>query len=351
MPKRGRRSRSRRALSAYIERGATTWSPCAQSASTAPLIGRHPARRGARVLGPLERGELRLERLDRRVAPAAVDVRVVLPLEGAGGLARAREPEGARQDDGDVERVAWSGRGRRPRGRRAVARAAARASSCDCVGEAVVDHGLHEVSRARACGSFERVMPDDSSKPGSRPNRGAPLRTKPFDDDSNSLREALQRELRKSVAPSLAVILGPDVGTRVVLDRSVDMGRDPACELPLARRERVVASRPRRGPGQRRLGARRPRQHQRDDARRPAVRGRHPGARQPHLPRQDGHRDAAGRPAGRAGRGGRAPHLDRRAERPLGEAPLRRAARVEPRGGRWRGRCRRSASSSWTWTA
>jgi len=66
-----------------------------------------------------------------------------------------------------------------------------------------------------------------------RPQRGARLRTKPFDDDSNSLREALQRELRKSVAPSLAVILGPDVGGRVVLDRSIDMGRDPACELPL----------------------------------------------------------------------------------------------------------------------
>jgi diguanylate cyclase (GGDEF)-like protein len=63
--------------------------------------------------------------------------------------------------------------------------------------------------------------------------RGAQLRTKPFDDDSNTLREALQRELRKSVAPSLAVILGPDVGVRVVLDRSVDMGRDPSCELPL----------------------------------------------------------------------------------------------------------------------
>lgn len=63
--------------------------------------------------------------------------------------------------------------------------------------------------------------------------RGVRLRTKPLDDDSNSLREALQRELRKSVAPSLVVILGPDVGTRVVLDRSVDMGRDPACELPL----------------------------------------------------------------------------------------------------------------------
>jgi diguanylate cyclase (GGDEF)-like protein len=47
------------------------------------------------------------------------------------------------------------------------------------------------------------------------------------------MRDALQRELRKAVSPSLVVILGPDVGARAVLDRSVDMGRDPACELPL----------------------------------------------------------------------------------------------------------------------
>ncbi len=73
-------------------------------------------------------------------------------------------------------------------------------------------------------------MPDDASR---RAHRGAPLKTKPFDDDSNSVREALQRELRKSVAPSLVVVLGKDVGTRVVLDRSIEMGRDPSCELPL----------------------------------------------------------------------------------------------------------------------
>ena len=59
------------------------------------------------------------------------------------------------------------------------------------------------------------------------------MRTKPFDDDSNSLREALQRELRKAVAPSLVVVLGPDVGARAVLERSVEVGRDPSCELPL----------------------------------------------------------------------------------------------------------------------
>jgi diguanylate cyclase (GGDEF)-like protein len=76
------------------------------------------------------------------------------------------------------------------------------------------------------------TMPDDPRSSG-RPLRGAPLRTKPMDDDSNSLRDALQRELVRSVAPSLAVILGRDVGKRVVLDRSVEMGRDPSCELPL----------------------------------------------------------------------------------------------------------------------
>jgi diguanylate cyclase (GGDEF)-like protein len=81
-------------------------------------------------------------------------------------------------------------------------------------------------------------MPGDPGKPREprdprAANRGARLRTKPFDDDSNSLREALQRELRKSVAPSLLVILGQDVGTRVVLQQSIEMGRDPSCELPL----------------------------------------------------------------------------------------------------------------------
>ncbi|MDP9033556.1 MAG: GGDEF domain-containing protein [Myxococcota bacterium] len=70
----------------------------------------------------------------------------------------------------------------------------------------------------------------DEAKPRAR---RAALRTKPFDDDSNSLREALQRELRRAVAPSLVVILGPDVGARVVLHRSVEVGRDPSCELPL----------------------------------------------------------------------------------------------------------------------
>jgi two-component system cell cycle response regulator len=77
-------------------------------------------------------------------------------------------------------------------------------------------------------------MTDDRhAKTGERPRRGARLQTKPFDTDSSRLREELQRELRKTVAPSLAVILGPDVGTRIVLHGSIETGRDPSCELPL----------------------------------------------------------------------------------------------------------------------
>jgi two-component system, cell cycle response regulator len=74
---------------------------------------------------------------------------------------------------------------------------------------------------------------DPAHKTGARGRRGTRLKTKPFADDSTRLREELQRELRKTVAPSLAVILGPDVGARVVLHGSVETGRDPACELPL----------------------------------------------------------------------------------------------------------------------
>jgi diguanylate cyclase (GGDEF)-like protein len=76
-------------------------------------------------------------------------------------------------------------------------------------------------------------MADDAKSRAGEAGRGAPLRTKPFSVDSDRMHEALQRELRKAVAPSLVVILGHDVGTRVVLEGSVEIGRDPACELPL----------------------------------------------------------------------------------------------------------------------
>jgi diguanylate cyclase (GGDEF)-like protein len=74
---------------------------------------------------------------------------------------------------------------------------------------------------------------DPRQKSSGRGRRGARLKTKPFGDESNDVREALQREIKKTVAPSLAVILGPDVGARVVLRGSVETGRDPTCELPL----------------------------------------------------------------------------------------------------------------------
>ncbi|WP_394832547.1 GGDEF domain-containing protein [Pendulispora rubella] len=74
-------------------------------------------------------------------------------------------------------------------------------------------------------------MPDDDSKGGSRP-RKAHLRTKPL-VDNNQFREALQAELRKHSRPVLIVVAGPEVGMRLRLDRSVEVGRDPSASLPL----------------------------------------------------------------------------------------------------------------------
>jgi diguanylate cyclase (GGDEF)-like protein len=78
-------------------------------------------------------------------------------------------------------------------------------------------------------------MADDANGPKgpAGAGRGTPLRTKPFAVDSPRMHEVLLLELRKSVAPSLVVILGHDVGARVVLQGSVEIGRDPACEFPL----------------------------------------------------------------------------------------------------------------------
>jgi diguanylate cyclase (GGDEF)-like protein len=73
-------------------------------------------------------------------------------------------------------------------------------------------------------------MPDDASD---RTKRGVQLHTRPLEQSKGSLRDALQHELRRSVSPSIVVVLGPDVGSRVVLERSVDIGRDPDCGLPL----------------------------------------------------------------------------------------------------------------------
>jgi diguanylate cyclase (GGDEF)-like protein len=75
--------------------------------------------------------------------------------------------------------------------------------------------------------------PKSGAEKAAAPSRGSPLRTKPFDDDSANLRRALQEELRKSLSPSLIVVVGLDVGTRVKLNRSVDIGRDPEAGLVL----------------------------------------------------------------------------------------------------------------------
>jgi len=75
-------------------------------------------------------------------------------------------------------------------------------------------------------------MPGDDGKPQDGARRGAHLRTKPL-DDSNQFREALQAELRKHARPTLLVVAGPDVGMRIRLDRSLEVGRDPQASLPL----------------------------------------------------------------------------------------------------------------------
>lgn len=81
----------------------------------------------------------------------------------------------------------------------------------------------------------EKVMAEDDPKApggGSERARRGPLRTKPI-DDSNEFRNALQAELRKHARPTLMVVAGPDVGMRILLERSIEIGRDPEAGLPL----------------------------------------------------------------------------------------------------------------------
>src|SRR5271170_6530550 len=74
-------------------------------------------------------------------------------------------------------------------------------------------------------------MAGDEAKPAQR--RGGQLRTKPL-GDAASLHEALHAELRKSLQPSLLVVGGPDLGKRLRLERSTEVGRDPEALFPLA---------------------------------------------------------------------------------------------------------------------
>lgn len=61
--------------------------------------------------------------------------------------------------------------------------------------------------------------------------KAAVLRTKPI--DAMQFRDALQAELRKHKRPALHVVAGPNVGTNLRLERSIEIGRDPAAGLPL----------------------------------------------------------------------------------------------------------------------
>jgi diguanylate cyclase (GGDEF)-like protein len=75
-----------------------------------------------------------------------------------------------------------------------------------------------------------KPMPDASPPPPAGP-RVPNLRTKPI--DATQFRDALLAELRKHKTRSLAVVAGPNVGTTLRLERSIDLGRDPATALPL----------------------------------------------------------------------------------------------------------------------
>jgi diguanylate cyclase (GGDEF)-like protein len=107
-------------------------------------------------------------------------------------------------------------------------------------GERVGARGeLRGVRKGRVDHEAARMLPfgamagDDDAKSGKGSHRAVRLKTKPFDDDSNSLRLALHAELRKKAAPSLVVVAGEDVGLRFTLDRSCDIGRDPGAEIPI----------------------------------------------------------------------------------------------------------------------
>ncbi|MEO7109250.1 MAG: GGDEF domain-containing protein, partial [Polyangiaceae bacterium] len=75
-------------------------------------------------------------------------------------------------------------------------------------------------------------MAEDDPKAPPPAARARRLQTKPL-DDSNEFRNALQAELRKHALPTLLVVAGPDVGMRMLLDKSIDVGRDPEAGLPL----------------------------------------------------------------------------------------------------------------------
>jgi diguanylate cyclase (GGDEF)-like protein len=63
-------------------------------------------------------------------------------------------------------------------------------------------------------------------------DKSGPVRTRPL-ENAGELRQAILAELRKTMQPTLLVIAGPNVGTRVRLERSMEVGRDPSALFPL----------------------------------------------------------------------------------------------------------------------
>ena len=82
------------------------------------------------------------------------------------------------------------------------------------------------------CVTLGAMPGDDAKGGGTSGRRGAPIRTAPL-TDSGKLRDALQAQLHQAVAPSLMVIAGPDVGLRVRLSQSIEVGRDPTTSFAL----------------------------------------------------------------------------------------------------------------------
>ncbi len=118
MPRRGRSSCHRTTVIANSSSPTTMWSPCVEVREQRGRHGRHPRRRDDRVLGPLERGDLLLERAVRGVAGPRVEVRGRVPLQGRVDRRPPSRPR-CRRRTWPSRRSAccgrgWSGSGRSP---------------------------------------------------------------------------------------------------------------------------------------------------------------------------------------------------------------------------------------------
>ncbi len=84
-------------------------------------------------------------------------------------------------------------------------------------------------------GTDKQAVPEPEAAqvaaPSAPPPRMAILRTKPI--DATQFRDALLAELRKHKTPVLVVVAGPNVGTTIRLEHSIELGRDPGAEFPL----------------------------------------------------------------------------------------------------------------------